>query len=318
MIVFRLIPRLVQEPTSRDEAVVRPGGAIDWVQSTRSLMITAFADDAGSSGSTVSNRISREWDEASRPWADFVRMGKDHFREEMNKPAALRMAGNVKGKQVLDLACGEGYNTRILAKKGARVIGVDFSKEMIKLARERERRDRLGIRYFVSDAADLKELKSERFDVVTCFMALMDIERFEDAISQVARVLKKNGRFVFSITHPCFEYGDAADGGPIAEWKYEEGIENAAERKAVHLEVRRYFGITKSEVSWDMKRVVRPFRTTSFHRTLTDYFQALHKSRFVVTRLVEPRPTSKGVSEHPSLRKHMLIPHSIIIEARRT
>jgi len=83
-------------------------------------------------------------------------MGKDHFREEMNKPAALKMVGNVKGKQLLDLACGEGYNTRILAKKGARVIGVDFSKEMIKLARERERRDRLGIRYYVSDAADLK------------------------------------------------------------------------------------------------------------------------------------------------------------------
>jgi len=149
-------------------------------------------------------------------------------------------------------------------------------------------------------------------------MALMDIERYEDAISQVARVLKKDGRFVFSITHPCFEYGDAAVGGPIAEWKYEEGTENAPEREAMHLEVRRYFGITKSRVSWDMKRIVRPFRTTSFHRTLTDYFQALYKSGLVVTRLVEPKPTSKGVSEHLSLRKHMIIPHSIIIEARRT
>lgn len=263
----------------------------------------------------VDDKISREWDEASKPWADFVRMGKDYYREEMNNPATLRIVGNVRYKQLLDLSCGEGHNTRILAKKGAKATGVDFSKEMIKLARQREERDRLGIRYYVLDAADLKELESGRFEVVTCFMALMDIERYEDAISEVARVLKKNGRFVFSITHPCFEYGDTADGETIAEWKYEEGTESAAE--TVRLEVRRYFGISRCEVSWDMKELVKPFRTTSFHRTLTDYFQALHKSGFVVTGLVEPKPTSKGVSEYPSLRKHTLIPHSIIIEAIR-
>jgi ubiquinone/menaquinone biosynthesis C-methylase UbiE len=265
----------------------------------------------------VDDKVSREWDEASKLWADFVRTGKDYYREEMNNPATLRMIGNVKGKQLLDLSCGEGYNTRILAKKGALVIGVDFSKEMIRLARQREKRDMLGIRYYVSDAADLKELESERFDVVTCFMALMDIERYEDAISQVARVLKKNGRFVFSITHPCFEYGNETGGEPFAEWKYEEATEDSAKRKTVHLEVRRYFGITRCEVSWNMKRLVKPFQTTSFHRTLTDYFQALHRSGFVVTRLVEPKPTSKGVSEYPSLRKHTLIPHSIVIEAIR-
>jgi 2-polyprenyl-3-methyl-5-hydroxy-6-metoxy-1,4-benzoquinol methylase len=274
-------------------------------------------DITGSRGFMVDDKISREWDEASRPWADFVWTGKDYYREEMNNPATLRMVGKVKDKQLLDLSCGEGYNTRILAKKGARVIGVDFSKDMIKLARQREKKDRLGIRYFVSDAADLKELESERFDIVTCFMALMDIERYEDAISQVARVLKKNGRFVFSITHPCFECCDTVDGETIAEWKYEEGGDNATEREVEHLEVRNYFGISKCEVSWDMKRLVKPFQTTSFHRTLTHYFQALHRSGFVVTRLVEPKPTSKGVSEYPSLRKHTLIPHSIIIEAIR-
>jgi hypothetical protein len=84
------------------------------------------------------------------------------------------------------------------------------------------------------------------------------------------------------------------------------------------LEIRRYFGIVKCEVPWDMKRLVRPFHTTSFLRTLTDYFQALHKSNFVVARLVEPKPTKKGASAYPPLRKHMKIPHSIVIEAIRT
>ena len=265
----------------------------------------------------VDDKLSREWDVASESWADFVRMGKDYYRDEMNCPATFRMIGNVKGKSVLDLSCGEGSNTTILAKKGARVVGVDLSKEMIRLARQQERKEKLGIKYYVSDAADLKELESEGFDLVTCFMALMDIERYEDAISEVARVLKKNGRFIFSITHPCFEFGDTVNGEPLAEWIYEKGTENTPERKALYLQVRKYFDIVTCEVSWNMKRLFKPFQTTSFHRTLTDYFRALHKSGFVVTRLGEPKPTAKGASKYPSLRKHLLVPHSIIIEANR-
>ena len=264
------------------------------------------------------NSLSKEWDNASESWADFVRKGQDYFREEMNNPEIFKLIGNVRGRRVLDLACGEGKNTRMLARRGARVVGVDFSEKMIKLAKEAEKREGLGTEYYVSDAADLKVLEDGCFDVVTCFMALMDIERYEDAVSEVSRVLKKNGRFVFSITHPCFAYGDTAGGEPIAEWKYAEATKDATEREAVHLEIKRYFGIVKCDVAWDMKRLVKPFRTTSFSRTLTDYFKALHKSGFVVARLVEPRPTVKGASRYPPLRKHMKIPHSIVIEAIRT
>jgi SAM-dependent methyltransferase len=261
------------------------------------------------------DEVLREWDEASESWANFVREGKDYYRDEMNNPAMFKMIGNVRGKQVLDLSCGEGYNTRILAKRGAKVFGVDFSARMIELAEQMEKKEMLGIRYRVSDAGDLKGFKNRRFDIVTCFMALMDIERYEDAISEVSRVLKKNGRFVFSITHPCFEYGLTTGGESIADWKYEGGIEGSAEKEALCLEVKNYFGVAKCEVSWTMERLARPFNTVSFHRTLTDYFQALHKNGFLVVRLVEPKPTSRGVSKHPSLRKHMKIPHSIIFEA---
>jgi ubiquinone/menaquinone biosynthesis C-methylase UbiE len=263
------------------------------------------------------NAISRDWDEASESWADFVREGKDYYREEMNSPAAFKMVGNVNGKRVLDLSCGEGYNTRVLARRGAKVVGVDFSRKMIELASQREKEEKLGIDYYVSDAADLREFRSGCFDLVTCFMALMDIERYEDAISEVARVLKKNGRFVFSITHPCFEWGETTSGKKIAEWRYKEGTDDAAKKEVLCLEVMNYFGIVKCEVSWDMERLAKSFKTTSFHRTLTDYFQALQKNGFLVTRLVEPKPTSRGVAKYPSLRKHTKIPHSIIIEAIR-
>jgi len=260
------------------------------------------------------DKVMSEWDEAAETFANFVQEGKDYFREGLNNPVAFRLIGNVKGKMVLDLACGEGYNTRILAKKGAIVVGVDFSARLIELARQKETKERLGITYHISDAADMKDLPSNNFDLVVCFMALHDIEDYKNALSEVARVLKEDGRFIFSIPHPCFER-IVKDGESIIDWRYEEGTENTTDKRPIHLEIKQYFGIGKYKTQWNMRRVSKPFETTSFHRTLTDYFQALHTNRLLVSRLVESRPTSKAVSKYPLLRKRLKIPQSIIIEA---
>ena len=260
--------------------------------------------------------IKKEWDNAAESWTDFVRKGKDYNRDELNNPATFKLIGNVRGQFVLDLACGEGYNTRILARKGAKVTGVDFSEKMIELARQEELKEKLGITYYVSDAVNMKQLSSNHFDLVICFMSLQDIEHYEDAISEVARVLKKNSRFIFSIPHPCFEWGIVKDGEEISGWKYEEGTGNTyTQRKVSHMKVKRYFGTIEYEVPWTMKRLIKPFKTTSFHRTLTDYFQTLHGNGLLVSRLVEPRPTSRAVSKCPRLKKILKIPPFIIIEA---
>jgi len=262
-----------------------------------------------------SDKLSSQWDAAAESWVDFVREGKDFYREEMNSPAFFSLVGNAEGKRILDLACGEGSNTRILAQKGAKVVGVDFSEKLIEFARQLEKKEKRGIDYYVSGASDLKEFSSNYFDIVTCSMALMDIENYQKAIQEAARVLKRNGRFIFSITHPCFEWGDVtASGQHIGDWKYEEGTRDSS-RRALHYEITKYFGKVRLKSSWDMNRLIKPFVTTSFHRTLTDYFQALFRSGLLVQRLLEPRPTARGVSKHPQLRKHRMIPQSMIIEA---
>jgi ubiquinone/menaquinone biosynthesis C-methylase UbiE len=260
-------------------------------------------------------KIGGEWDAASDSWTDFQREGKDFFRVEMNLPAFFAVVGDVKGLRVLDLGCGEGSNARFYASGGAKVVGVDISRKMIELARREEESDQLGIEYVVSDAANIKGVNGG-FDLVTCFMALMDIEHYEEAIVEAAKLLRTGGRFVFCITHPCFEFGECVDREPLAVWKYEtEGSKQRGE--AHHMEMTDYFQRGTSEVIWDMERLKKPFTTTSFHRTLTDYFEALAKAGFMVSRLVEPKPTQSGVSRYPSLRKHLKIPHSITIEATK-
>jgi len=234
------------------------------------------------------------WDAAAEGWVDFVRTGKDYWRDGVNNPTTFRLIGNVKGKKVLDLACGEGYNTRILARKGAKVTGVDHSQKLIGLARMEERREPLGIRYYQMNASRLSGVSDASFDLVTCFMALHDIENYEDAVAEVSRVLKHGGRFIFSIMHPCFE--DIVVSGVRI---------NAAER---------YFGKVQHLIEWHMKRLRKPFRTVSFHRSLTDYSLVLAKSGLLISRLIEPRPTKEAMRKHPNLREVLTRPQSIVFE----
>jgi ubiquinone/menaquinone biosynthesis C-methylase UbiE len=158
---------------------------------------------------------------------------------------------------------------------------------MVEHAKSQEKKDPLGIRYYVSDSADLSRLPARRFDLVTCFMALMDIEDYQGTVREIARVMKDEGRFIFSVTHPCFEY-------------------NAKSREIE--KTARYFGIRSERVSWRMERLLRPFETTSFHRTLTDYSNALHKHGLLTRRLLEPKPARNGPAKFPPLKQVLLRP----------
>jgi SAM-dependent methyltransferase len=125
-------------------------------------------------------------------------------------------------------------------------------------------------------------------------MALHDIESYEGAVAEVARVLKHDGLFVFSIMHPCFE--DMMINGVRI---------NAAER---------YFDKVQHSVNWNMKRLTKPFKTVSFHRSLTDYSRVLAKTGLLVSRLVEPRPTKEAMRIHPNLIDVLTRPQSIVFE----
>lgn len=76
----------------------------------------------------------------------------------------LELIGNLGGLSVLDLACGEGFYSRLIRQRGAqRVLGVDFSHGMIELAQRQEAHDNLGVEYLVGDARELPV--TETFDL---------------------------------------------------------------------------------------------------------------------------------------------------------
>ena len=232
------------------------------------------------------------------------------------------MLGEVKGKKILDLGCGEGYNTRLLAGMGVDVVGVDFSEEMIKLAITEEENQQQGIEYHVADACELHMFEDGSFDIVTAFLAIQDIEDYQKAINEAARVLKTDDRFVFSITHPCFEIRMTGD-KILCGWVYENDDEKSIDEKVLysipeeppkHFAVDQYFKRTMDTVPWTMDRLSKHFETTAFHRTLADYVTALSNAGLLVSNMDEPVPTEKGIEIHPVMKENCRIPHSLIVE----
>lgn len=120
------------------------------------------------------------------------------LREYVEAYSLMKMAGDVAGLDVIDLACGDGFHTRrLLAAGAAHVTGVDISGEMIALAEADEAQDSLGARYVCADVADFET--KHKADLVTAAYLLHyapDEERLRLMCSRVAGCLKPGGRLV--------------------------------------------------------------------------------------------------------------------------
>jgi len=220
--------------------------------------------------------VAQHWDDNADVWTEHVRKGWDTFREHLNNPAFLKLVGNLKGKTVLDVGCGEGYNMRIFARMGANITGIDVSPRMNEHARLAEQKAPLGIRYELASFTDMPIFGDGSFDTVVSTMALMDSPDFEKAIGEVYRLLRKNGNFFFSISHPCF---------------MTKGFGWVTDRQSNQekLTVSGYFSKTHrvehwqfSQVPEEIKKQVEQFAIPVFPRTLSDYINPRADAGFVI------------------------------------
>jgi ubiquinone/menaquinone biosynthesis C-methylase UbiE len=258
--------------------------------------------------------VRESWDDASDAWIDFVRTGKDICRDYLNNPAMFELLEDVSGKRLLDLGCGEGYNTRLMARKGAEVVGVDFSEKMIRLAREEETKEPLGIKYHLSDAARLDMLGDECIDIISCFMVYQDFEDVESVTGEVARVLKEDGYVVISMPHPCFDM-NVEQGAKTSGWIYERMDDPEDRGEPLYVIQTDYFKTGRTTTVWNMPRLEKQFVTPHFRRTLTEYVNTLGRHGLYISDLIEPKPTKEGLEKFPEFAKLLRVPQSIIFKA---
>jgi SAM-dependent methyltransferase len=152
------------------------------------------------------------WDALAEWWDDKIGEG-NATQDLLVEPTQERLLGLKSGERVLDIACGAGRFTRRMAAKGVRIVAFDHSDKFIARAKERtppELAERID--YLVLDANDtdaLLALAEHQFDAAVCTMAVMDMARISPLFSALPRLLTAEGRFVFSVTHPVFNSGDA-------------------------------------------------------------------------------------------------------------
>ena len=106
----------------------------------------------------------------------------------------LDSLGDLKGKRLVDVACGTGHLVAAASRRCAASEGVDFAPAMVEAARKSYPRER----FRVADAADLPyELCS--IDAITCAFGLLHMEDPQAAVNEAFRVLKAGGRYAFTL-----------------------------------------------------------------------------------------------------------------------
>lgn len=101
----------------------------------------------------------------------------------------------MSNKTILEIGCGQGFNTHILSKRN-KVIGIDLSKEDIMIAKKRYPK----VHFMIMNAENLK-FKSNSFDIIYALEVFEHIDNLNKAVSEIKRVLRKNGRLIVSIPY---------------------------------------------------------------------------------------------------------------------
>jgi len=150
----------------------------------------------------IKDSSTHSWNNISEEWCDIAPINETRLYFIM--PYMLRMLGDVSGKRVLDLGCGEGGYARELTRKGAEVVAVDCAEYSIAYAREQSLKEGTDVQYYIRNSNDLYDIETCSFDIVLCSMMLMDCEDLEGTVKEVNRVLKPKGHLYASVLHPCF------------------------------------------------------------------------------------------------------------------
>ena len=251
------------------------------------------------------------WERNAEAWTQLARAGHDVFRDQVNTPAFFTLLPPVAGLAGLDLGCGEGHHTRLLARQGALMTGLDIAPTFIRHAEAEEARAPLGISYVTASAVHLP-FPDRVFDFVTGFMSLHDIPELEVVLREVVRVLRPGGFLQFSILHPCFN-------PPHRRVVRDEAGDATA------IEVSDYFLDADGRVdTWtfgsvpeSVRRAYADFQVPRFHRPLAEWMNLLVDAGLVIERCAEPRPSAAAVAERPTLRDGEVAPYFLLVRARR-
>lgn len=250
------------------------------------------------------------WEQNAKTWTELVRSGYDVYRDQLNTPRFLELLPDVKGKTGLDIGCGEGTNTRKLANLGAKMEAIDISETFVRVANEVEEKDSKGIEFVQSPAQNLP-FPDNAFNFAAAFMSMMDMADLETAIMETFRVLKPGGFFQFSISHPCFDL-------PFRKKVFDDQGNEIAVQLGGYFDTQpRIFEWQFSSMSNQLKESLPKFKNPYIRRTLSEWFNILTGTGFVVEMVDEPHASTEQAKKCPAIADTRIVPHFLVIRVRK-
>ena len=218
------------------------------------------------------------WDKLSEWWIRSIENNESSEYVEMIVPLIEGILS--QKKNILDIGTGTGLvaqETRKIAEH-ATIIGGDISIRQLDYAKEITN----GVQ-FVQHSIDQMPFKDEKFDAVICSMVLEHVESLLEAVSEIARVLEKDGILLIIMNHPVFQ---PPGSGPANLYSHD--------RDAIW-EIGEY--LTEST---EIEKITPDHDVLYAHRTLSTYFNALSSENFMIKKVIE-KPIESELSGIPEL-----------------
>ena len=234
------------------------------------------------------------WEEVAGWWQDHFTAGADPEYEEQILPMAVEaLAGAAR---VLEVGTGEGQVARAAAAAGAHaVVGIDLSTNQIVEAQRRGD----GPRY-AQATADALPFADGAFDAVVACLVFEHIDTVDEAVAEVARVLRPGGRFVFFLNHPLLQTPDSG-------WIDDQILEPPEQYWRL--------GAYLHEAA-TMEQVEKGVFIRFVHRPLSRYVNAMAAQGLLVERMVEPAPPAGFLAQAPEYVEAASIPRLLLLVAR--
>jgi SAM-dependent methyltransferase len=224
------------------------------------------------------------WEKSSGPWIRLME-GGDPNRVLLLDGIMLGLCGEVRGRDVLDVGCGEGRFCRMLATKGARTVGVDPTPSLILEARRLQ-----PTAVFYEAKAEALPVANASVDLVVSYVALVDIPDFRAAIIEMRRVLRPGGRCVVANINGFVSASTRL-------WARDD------DGNKLHWTLDNYMVERRDRIEW------AGISITNWHRPLSAYMQAFLSAGFLLEHFDEPVPKAETLARHPRMKDYNRLPH---------
>ena len=233
-----------------------------------------------------------DWDHLSAWWAEYFTGDRDlEYAEQILPMLAAWLPQRGVG---IDVGCGDGQVTRLMAERGLSAVGIDRFARQLDTAASR------GGRFVQGDACSLP-VRHRSIDVAVCVLVLEHVGSLDAAIGEFASAVRAGGTLLLVLNHPLLQT-------PGSGWIHDHVLEPP----------EHYWRVGEYLSEGDtIERVTESVSVRFFHRPLNRYVNALVQAGFDLEEMVEPPPPEGFLDDTVAPEIGRLIPRLMLLRWRR-